>query len=149
MEQVKLNISFDLKADSEPFEGDRLDSQDLNFFADSDMESIERRIVEWLESKHIEMLADPSSKQQAYFSNRRDKTLSVRNLSRKSFSLSLDESSPLYNRHKKGTSPLQKASGFLSPKKNGSQRNISSNQYKGFSEQMEENLQNNGEFHDY
>ena len=155
MEQLQLNFTIDMKGDTEPFEGDRLDSQDLNFFEDSNMDSIERRIVDWLESKQIEMLADPSNKQQAFFSNRRDKTLSVRN-SRKSFSLSLDGSSPLYNRIKKGTSPLQKTSGFFSPKKNG-ETNVNlngmilteSSQYKSFSDNMEENFKNEGMFHDY
>lgn len=156
MEQLKLSFTADMKGDTEPFEGDRLDSQDLHFFMNSDMDSIERRIIDWLESNHVEMLADPSNKQQAFFSHRRDKTLSVRN-SRKSFSLSLDEGSPLYNRHKKGSSPLQKTSGFFSPKKNESEPNVNlngiilieSNNYKSFSDNMEENSKNNGMFHDY
>ena len=53
MEQLQLNFTIDMKGDTEPFEGDRLDSQDLNFFEDSNMDSIERRIVDWLESKQI------------------------------------------------------------------------------------------------
>jgi len=121
MDPTKLKISSDLKIKTAPLEGEKLDSQNLFLFEASEMESIERRIVDWLEEKNIEM-ADPCDKEIYFFAEQRKKTLSFRKADRvKSFSL---DESPLFLRHKKSSSPCQKLSSFFTPDKKDSQTNF-------------------------
>ena len=118
MEAIKFKFNAGMKINTVPLEGEKLDSQDVFFLETSDMSSMERRIVEWLETNRVEMITDPSDKEIAFFSSQREKTLSFKKSDRvKSFSL---DESPLYLRHKKSSSPCQKMSGFFSPEKNES-----------------------------
>lgn len=118
MEAIRIKFNSGMKITTVPLEGEKLDSQDVLSLETVDMGTMERRIVEWLESNRVEMITDPSDKEIAFFANQRQKSLSFKKSDRvKSFSL---DESPLYLRHKKSSSPCQKMSGFFSPEKNES-----------------------------
>ena len=115
MNQTPVCFSLEIKENTLIHENEKLASEDLAFFEENFMGSLEQRIIEWLESNNVTMMVDPSLKKDAYFAGQREKSCS----SKKSISfkcLSL-EASPYYQKHKKGTSPCMKNKCFLSPQK--------------------------------
>ena len=119
MEPLPLNTSFENKETTEPSEKEKLEDEDIGFIEAKFMSPIEHRIIEWLDSNHVNMLTDPSSKKDAYFTKQREKTAFYSN--KKSFSvkcLSLEES-PFYQKRRKSIfSSCQKSEGVESPNKN-------------------------------
>ena len=66
MNQTPVCFSLEIKENTLIHENEKLASEDLAFFEENFMGSLEQRIIEWLESNNVTMMVDPSLKKVAY-----------------------------------------------------------------------------------